>query len=745
MKIKIKEFFDLIEKEGGTYTIKTPSGFKVIGNLFIKKNKNCIKVKLSNGLELSGSDQHFVEVPSDSLNPTVQFENGSYWVALSNITEGELVWCENNQLSEVISYEEIGVYNTYDLEVLDSERKYISNGIVSHNCGKTAIVEGLAMKIFQGECPRNLSEKRIVSLDMTSIVAGTKYRGQFEERMKIILEELQSNPNIIVFIDEIHTIVGAGNSSGSLDASNIFKPALARGEIQCVGATTLDEYRKNFEKDGALERRFQKIIVDGSTKSETLEILKNVKEKYEDYHKVSYSDEILNLCVELADRYITDRAFPDKAFDIMDEVGARSQVEIKVPQVIEDLKQEALDIKKQKIEVVKKQDYEHAAQLRDKEKRVLSLLDFEKKQFEEQMKLQKTIVDVELVYEVVSNMTKIPVSKLSVDDARSLVDLEKTLSESVVGQFEAVTKISKSIRRNRLGIKDPNRPIGSFIFLGSTGVGKTHLAKKLAKEIFGSEESLIRVDMSEYQEKHSLSRLVGSPPGYVGYEEGGQLTELVKNKPYSVVLFDEVEKAHKDIFSILLQILDDGYVTDSLGRKINFRNCLIIMTSNLGVKKIQEFGLGMGFAKSDNTFIKEEMKKDILNRELKKFFAPEFLNRIDETIVFNTLNEDDVKKIVGIEIIKLQSRLKDIKYNFKFDDSIIDMISKAGFDEEYGARPLKRAIQDKIEDFISEEILKGNVKTEVDYLLISKDDEVLISSSDTETKPKRGRKKKEID
>ena len=626
-------------------------------------------------------------------------------------------------------------------QILSRRKKNNPIIIGEPGCGKTAIVEGLAMKIFQGECPRNLADKRIVSLDMTSIVAGTKYRGQFEERMKVIIEELQSNPNIIVFIDEIHTIVGAGNSSGSLDASNIFKPALARGEIQCIGATTLDEYRKNFEKDGALERRFQKIVVDGSSKIETFEILKNVKEKYEDYHKVSYSDEILNLCVELADRYITDRAFPDKAFDIMDEVGARSQVDIKVPQVIEELKQQALDIKKEKIEVVKKQDYEHAAQLRDKEKRVLSLLEFEKKQFEEYMKQQKRVVEVELVYEVVSNMTKIPVSKLNVDDAKSLVDLENLLSSKVVGQTEAVSRISKSIRRNRLGIKDPNRPIGSFIFLGSTGVGKTHLAKQLAKEIFGSDDSLIRVDMSEYQEKHSVSRLVGSPPGYVGYDEGGQLTELVKNKPYSVVLFDEVEKAHKDIFSVLLQILDDGYVTDSLGRKINFRNCLIIMTSNLGVKKIQEFGLGMGFAKSDNNYVKEEMRRDILNKELKKFFAPEFLNRIDETIVFNTLNEDDIKKIVRIEIQKLKNRLFDIKYKFDFDESIIDYISKAGFDEEYGARPLKRAIQDKVEDFISEEILKGTIQELKEYKLVCRDEELILETL-TEVKEKKSKKKK---
>jgi len=472
MKIKIKNFFDLVKSEGGSYKIKTPSGYKLIGNLYEKLNKDCVKIVLSNGLELSGSDTHLVEVDKNSLNPTTIFENGSYWISLGNITEGELVWCENNELVEVVSYEEIGVHTTYDLEVLDGERKYISNGVVSHNCGKTAIVEGLAIKIFNGECPRNLMDKKIVSLDMTSIVAGTKYRGQFEERMKVIIEELQVNPNIIIFIDEIHTIVGAGNSSGSMDASNIFKPALARGEIQCVGATTLDEYRKNFEKDGALERRFQKVIIDPASKEETLEILKNAKDKYENYHKVIYTDEVLTLCVDLAERYITDREFPDKAFDIIDEVGARSQVDVKIPEEIEKLKLEALDIKQEKMDVVKRQDYEEAANLRDKEKRVLNKLESEKKKFEEELNKQRKEISTELVYDVVSNMTKIPISKLNADETKSLSDMESNLNDKVIGQPEAVSKIAKSIRRNRLGIKDPNKPIGSFIFLGATGVGK---------------------------------------------------------------------------------------------------------------------------------------------------------------------------------------------------------------------------------------------------------------------------------
>jgi ATP-dependent Clp protease ATP-binding subunit ClpC len=430
--------------------------------------------------------------------------------------------------------------------------------------------------------------------------------------MKVIIEELESNPNIIVFIDEIHTIVGAGNSSGSMDASNIIKPALARGGIQCVGATTLDEYRKNFEKDGALERRFQKVIVDPSTKEETLTILKNIRDRYENFHKVNFSDLILESCVNLADRYITDREFPDKAIDIMDEVGARSQVDVKLPSVIESLKLSALEIKNKKIEVVKKQNYEQAAELRDEEKKILTNLDNEKKKFEDKLLNEKKDVTIELVYEVVSNMTKIPITKLTIDDTKSLLNLEENLSGKVIGQFDAVQRISKSIRRNRLGIKDPNRPIGSFIFLGSTGVGKTHLAKQLAKEIFGSEDSLIRVDMTEYQEKHTISKLIGSPPGYVGHDEGGQLTEQVKNRPYSVILFDEIEKANKDIFSVLLQVLDDGHLTDSLGRKINFKNCMIIMTSNIGVRKIQDFGSGVGFKTSNSQYVEAENRKLIL-------------------------------------------------------------------------------------------------------------------------------------
>ena len=592
-------------------------------------------------------------------------------------------------------------------------------------CGKTALVEGLAMKIVSGECPRNLVDKRIVNLDLTSVVAGTKYRGQFEERMKVIIEELSANPNIIVFIDEIHTLVGSGNSSGSMDGSNIFKPALARGEVQCIGATTLDEFRKSIEKDGALERRFQKVVVEPSTVEETIQILKNVRDKYESYHKVLYSDEVIETCVKLADRYITDREFPDKAFDILDEVGARMQTEIKVPQVIEDLKKKAAEIKIEKMEVVKKQNYEQAAQLRDKEKKLLIKLEVEKEKFSKQMDLEKQTIVLETVYEVVSSMTKIPVNKMDADDSKALLNLDKSIMGKVIGQDAAVVKIAKSIKRNRLGIKDPNRPIGSFIFLGSTGVGKTHLAKQLAKEMFGTEDSLIRVDMSEYQEKHTISKLVGAPPGYVGYEEGGLLTEKVKNKPYSVILFDEVEKAHKDVFTVLLQILDDGHVTDSLGRKINFKNTLIILTSNLGVKKLQDFGTGIGF--SNNSYADEEAKKEILMKEMKNFFSPEFINRIDDTFVFNSLSPEDIEKITEIELKKLMTRLGDMKYTVTYNDEVVKYLAKIGFDEVYGARPLKRAIQDKIEDLLSEEVLTGKMVEGKSYQIKMDGEEIKIT------------------
>lgn len=668
----------------------------------------------------------------ESIDPNEKSEKdssntNSNTPVLDNFSRDLVKLAEDGKLDPVIGRDrEI----TRIAQVLSRRKKNNPIIIGEPGCGKTAIVEGLAMKILNGECPQSLTEKRILSLDMTSIVAGTKYRGQFEERLKVILEELQNADDIIIFIDEIHTIIGAGNTSGSLDASNIFKPALARGELQCIGATTLDEYRENIEKDGALERRFQKIMVDGSTPEETLEILNNLKDRYEYHHKVTYTEESIQACVSLADRYITDREFPDKAIDIMDEVGARAQINVKYPESIEKLKVESSDIKKKKIEVVKSQKYEEAAQLRDKERKILKKLDEEKKKFEEEKNNSRKPITEEMVYDVVSNMTKIPISKLTADDKKGLLNLEENLNKKVIGQEQAVEKISKSIRRNRIGIKDPNRPIGSFIFLGSTGIGKTYLAKQLAREIFGSEDCLIRVDMSEYQEKHSMSRLIGSPPGYVGHNDGGQLTEAVKNKPYSVVLFDEIEKANKDIFSLLLQLLDDGHLTDSFGRKINFKNCLIIMTSNLGVKKLQDFGVGVGFDTKNRMTNNEEIKKSLLRKELKNYFTPEFLNRVDEIIIFNQLKENEVSRIVSIELAKLKDRLDSLNYVVEISEDVKKYIHKVGFDEKFGARPIKRAIQEKIEDLISEEVLRGNIKENIKYLLdIDKEEKLYVEKS----------------
>jgi ATP-dependent Clp protease ATP-binding subunit ClpC len=592
-------------------------------------------------------------------------------------------------------------------------------------CGKTNLIEGIALMISKGEGPQNLLSKRIVNLDLTSVVAGTKYRGQFEERMKVILDELIANPNVVIFIDEIHTLIGSGNSSNAMDGANIFKPALASGDIQCIGATTFDEYKKSIEKDGALARRFQKIKLEQPSIAETITIIKQSIDKYESFHKSIYSDEIIELCVRLADRYITDRAFPDKGFDVIDEVGARQQVEVKIPESIKKLKEKISELKQEKTRVVINQEYELAAEIRDKELKLLTKLDAETKKFEEDSIKNKRTIDAEDVYSVVSIMTNIPMEQLNLDEKQKLINIDKKIKDKVIGQDQAVDSIVKAIKRNRLNIKDPNRPIGSFICLGSTGVGKTHLAKQLAKQLFGNEKSLIRVDMSEYQEKHTISRLIGSPPGYVSHDEGGQLTEKVKNNPYSVILFDEIEKAHKDVFHLLLQILDDGHLTDAMGKTINFKNTIIILTSNLGIKKFSDFGTGISFTSSK--YGNEEAKKSMLMAELKKFFSPEFLNRIDDTVVFNTLNDDNVKKITRIELDKLIDRLKESKYNFTYDDSVVDLISKIGFDETYGARPIKRAIQDKIEDLISDEVLNDVVKEGGKYQLTAKDENVILN------------------
>ena len=576
--------------------------------------------------------------------------------------------------------------------------------------GKSAIAEGLAIRIVEKKVSRVLYNKRIVSLDLASLVAGTKYRGQFEERMKAVMNELEKNTNIILFIDEIHTIVGAGGATGSLDASNMFKPALARGEVQCIGATTLDEYRNSIEKDGALERRFQKIIVQPTSINETIEILKNIKEKYEEHHNVSYSEEAILACVKLTSRYMTDRYLPDKAIDALDEAGSRVHIiNINVPKHITDLELDLEEVQSKKNLSVKNQKYEEAAKLRDKEKTLESKLLIEQSEWEEECKKNKQIVTEENIADVVSMMTGIPLNRVKETELNKLSILSSIIKGKVIGQDDAVDKVVKSIQRNRAGLKDPKKPIGSFIFLGQTGVGKTQLAKILATELFDNEEALIRVDMSEYMEKFTISRLVGAPPGYVGYEEGGQLTEKIRRKPYSVLLLDEIEKAHPDIFNMLLQVFDDGYLTDSVGRKIDFTNTIIIMTSNIGVKKIQDFGVGVGFGTSAKKSQESTLNKKTITNALKKKFAPEFLNRIDEIVIFNNLSINEIHKIIDIELEKLYERITELGYKIKLTKKAKDFLSEKGFDKDYGARPLKRAIQKYLEDLIAEEILKSKI------------------------------------
>lgn len=589
--------------------------------------------------------------------------------------------------------------------------------------GKSAIAEGLALRIIQKRVSRILYNKRVVSLDLASLVAGTKYRGQFEERMKALMNELEKNDDIILFIDEIHTIVGAGGATGSLDASNMFKPALARGEIQCIGATTLDEYRQNIEKDGALERRFQKILVEQTSNEETLEILKNIKERYENHHNVNYTDEALSACVDLTDRYMSDRFLPDKAIDALDEAGSRVHINnMSVPQEIIDLESQLDQVRELKNSVVKKQKYEEAAKLRDDEKRVERLLVDAQDRWQEESKQNRVTVTDNDIADVVSMMTNIPVNKIVKSEKNKLSKLTKIIGSKLIGQQDAVEKVVKAIQRNRAGLKAPDKPIGSFIFLGQTGVGKTQLAKILASEIFESEENLIRVDMSEYMEKFAISRLIGSPPGYVGYEEGGQLTEKVRRRPYSVILLDEVEKAHPDIFNMLLQVLDDGFLTDSLGRKINFQNTIIIMTSNVGARQVKDFGRGLGFETASQKAQSQEIEKGVIEKELKKTFSPEFLNRIDDIVVFNPLEQKDIRKIVDIELVKLIQRIDQLGYKIIVSDPAKDFIAEKGYDSKYGARPLNRAIQKYVEDLLAEHVVNNAIK-EGDKILVDQNKE----------------------
>lgn len=611
--------------------------------------------------------------------------------------------------------------------------------------GKSAIAEGLALRIVQRKVSRILFNKRIVSLDLASLVAGTKYRGQFEERMKAVMAEIEKNPDVILFIDEIHTIIGAGGASGSLDASNMFKPALARGEMQAIGATTLDEYRQYIEKDGALERRFQKVLIEPTSVEETVQILNNIKEKYEEHHMVTFTPEAIDACVKLTDRYISDRHLPDKAIDAMDEVGSRVHItNINVPKEIIDIEAQLEDLKEKKNEVIKAQHYEDAAKLRDSERILTEQLEVEKKKWEDESKVNRILVSEDDVAQVVSMMCGIPVTRIAQKESNKLVNMADDLNGKVIGQEEAVTKVVRAIQRNRAGLKDPNKPIGSFFFLGPTGVGKTQLAKVLSKYLFDSEDSLIRIDMSEYMEKFSISRLVGAPPGYVGYEEGGQLTEKVRRKPYSIILLDEIEKAHPDVFNLLLQVLDDGQLTDGLGRKVDFKNTILIMTSNIGARQLADFGTGVGFGTKTKLERSEEDGKAVIQSALKKAFSPEFLNRMDDMIMFKSLTREDIHKIIDLELEKLYGRINDLGYEIEMTETAKDFIVDKGYDEKFGARPLKRAIQKYIEDPLAEEIIKSNLaegdKISMD---IEKDSEILkVTISKGKVKPKKKKEEK---
>jgi ATP-dependent Clp protease ATP-binding subunit ClpC len=668
--------------------------------------------------EESGNYSEFMnQGPSDSDNPYEEESEKSQFGAkrgasksrtpvLDNFGRDITRLAEEDKLDPIIGREnEIERVS----QILSRRKKNNPILIGEPGVGKTAIVEGLALRIMQRKVSRNLFNKRIVMLDLAALVAGTKYRGQFEERMKAIMGELEKSRDVILFIDEIHTIVGAGGATGSLDASNIFKPALARGELQCIGASTLDEYRQHIEKDGALDRRFQKVLVDPPSAEEAEHILHNIKPKYEDFHNVSYSDEAIKACVKLSDRYISDRFLPDKAIDVLDEVGARVHLKnIHVPKHIEELEAQIEEVKEEKNKAVKSQQYEKAADLRDHESKLVRKLEKAKEDWEEESKTKKYPVTDEDIAEVVAMMTGIPVKRVAQSESKKLVSMTDDLKKAIIGQDEAIVKVCKAIQRNRVGLKDPSKPIGSFIFLGPTGVGKTELAKALARYLFDSDDALIRIDMSEYMEKFSVSRLIGAPPGYVGYEEGGQLTEKVRRKPYSVVLLDEIEKAHPDVYNILLQVLDDGQLTDGLGRKVDFKNTLIIMTSNIGVRQLKDFGQGVGFATKARQEQAEDLTKSVIQNALKRTFSPEFLNRIDDVVIFNSLGKEHIHQIIDITLGDLYKRMVNMGFTLELTAQAKDFVAEKGFDPQFGARPLHRAIQKYLEDPLAEFILNEN-------------------------------------
>ena len=681
----------------------------------VEVNKNGFRDETQNSASTGGDDDYREEESFSS--PKKVSDIKSKTPVLDNFGRDLTKAAEENRLDPIVGREkEIERVS----QILSRRKKNNPILIGEPGVGKSAIAEGLALRIVQRKVSRVLFNKRVVTLDLASLVAGTKYRGQFEERMKAVMNELEKSTDVILFIDEIHTIVGAGGASGSLDASNMFKPALARGEIQCIGATTLDEYRQYIEKDGALDRRFQKVMIEPATPDETIEILNRIKEKYEDHHGVTYTDEAINACVALTSRYITDRFLPDKAIDALDEAGSRVHLtNIHVPENIIEIENRIEEIKLEKNKVVKSQKYEEAAKLRDTEKNLLEELDRAKAAWEAETKTKRYTVSEDNVAEVVSMMTGIPLQRVGQTDSAKLLNMYDTVATKIIGQDDAIKKLTKAIQRTRAGLKDPKKPIGSFIFLGPTGVGKTELAKELARFMFDSDDSLIQIDMSEYMEKFAVSRLVGAPPGYVGYEEGGQLTEKVRRKPYAVILLDEIEKAHPDVFNILLQVLDEGQLTDSLGRKVDFRNTIIIMTSNIGARQLKDFGQGVGFSTTAKTNQVDAHSRGVIENALKRAFAPEFLNRVDDVVVFNTLGKEEIFKIIDIELKSLFGRVHTLGYEVKLTDGAKEFIADKGFDSAFGARPLKRAIQKYLEDPIAEEILKGEIHEgdtlEIDY------------------------------
>ena len=707
--------------------------------LLIKQNIDYDTVKEQFKLMLANDDDSYEDLPTSASFSSDEKENDSdgkenpfipaseskgskktKTPVLDNFGRDVTSLAEQEKLDPVVGREkEIERVS----QILSRRKKNNPLLIGEPGVGKSAIAEGLALRIIQKRVSRVLYNKRVITLDLASLVAGTKYRGQFEERMKAVMNELEKNTDIILFIDEIHTIVGAGGATGSLDASNMFKPALARGEIQCIGATTLDEYRQHIEKDGALERRFQKVLIEQTNLEETLEIIVNIKEHYENHHNVNYTDDALKACVDLSDRYISNRFLPDKAIDALDEAGSRVHINnMSVPQEIVDLEAQLDQVRELKNSVVKKQKYEEAAKLRDDEKRVERNLIEAQERWQEDSKINRVTVNENDIADVVSMMTNIPVNKIVKSEKNKLSKLSKLIGEKLIGQKDAIEKVVKAIQRNRAGLKAPNKPIGSFIFLGQTGVGKTQLAKILASEIFDSEENLIRIDMSEYMEKFAVSRLIGAPPGYVGYEEGGQLSEKVRQRPYSVILLDEVEKAHPDIFNMMLQVLDDGFLTDSLGRKVNFQNTIIIMTSNIGARQLKDFGRGLGFETASQKAQSSDIEKGVIEKELKKTFSPEFLNRIDDIVIFNSLEQKDIRKIVDIELTSLILRIEKLGYRISISENAKDFLSEKGFDKKYGARPLNRAIQKHVEDLIAEHVV-NNLLKEGDQIVVNRNDE----------------------